>query len=143
MLHPHPQLFLPFFLSFISLAIISATIAARTIQIIIVARFSDNHDSINTDFLSKVLCRDDKLFYFSRELCCFFIRSYKHIDDTCKSKECKDKTHNIYIACEEKTELVNHKSDYVCKATLVTDCEPSPFCRVHLSFDSADSRKAG
>ena len=82
--------------------------------------------------------------YVLRKLCCLgVLLEEEHIDHTDEDCNRNDDSDNVCLADEDVTELSYHKSDAVCKAALVSDCEPSPFSVVHLTLDSTDCCEAG
>lgn len=109
-----PQEDLPRFLSLISLIIIAATIRASRRHIIMVTMFFAIHVNINTTpfTILNAFCVIDRsdLFNFNNgcKLCCLFVRTYKHINDSCKQSYRKYKTYDMYVSCKQKPELIYH-----------------------------------
>ena len=141
--HLQPQLDFPFFLSLTRVTIIAATMIARTAHMIIVTIFSAIHANIPNDSFHFLFKGGSVDFDLRGQLGRFLVRTHEHPDHSGKHRNGKDKTDNVDISGEETAELVDHKSDAVCKAALITDSEPCPLCVVHLTLDSADSREAG
>lgn len=73
----------------------------------------------------------------------FAVRSYKHINQERKDENRANQPDYVHSARKEQPELIYDKGDSIREKALITDCEPRPFCAVHLALDCADSREAG
>ena len=73
------------------------------------------------------------------------ILSKQHIANCSKGKNRRNNADNMMsnIAREQTAELIYNKRNQICKAALIANCKPGPFCIVHFSLDCADCRKAG
>ena len=73
------------------------------------------------------------------------LRTHEHIDHSTYynkgNNSADDKA--AEVTRKEHTELIDAEGNRIRKRTLVPDSKPGPLGAVHLSSDSADSRKAG
>ena len=73
--------------------------------------------------------------YVLRKLCCFgVLLEEEHVDHTDEDSGRNDDADNVCLADKDVAELVYHEGDAVCKAALISDCEPCPLSVVHLTL---------
>ena len=65
----------------------------------------------------------------------FLVWSEQHVDKSYNDQCCNDHTNTECSGCDQSSDLVNAQGYKICKTTLISDCEPEPFCTVHLTLD--------
>ena len=76
------------------------------------------------------------------ELCCFLIRTDKHINHEAENSYCRNEADDVEMSGESAAELVYHESNAIRKAALISDGEPCPLRTVHFTLDCADCSEA-